>query len=686
MTKQWLKIKINFVIFVLLLGFFCPQAISVFAGEVNENKNPKLANYYLKWLIDDAEAEELAKWDLLILDMEVQENSRVNLKKIRQLNPNIKILAYITSQEIIGNIYQKQWHSEYGNLRKRLVDNIDDSWWLQDGAGNKISFWLDTYMLNMTNDCGSSPGGYKWNEYLPTFVKNEIYGSGLWDGVFYDNLWGNITQIENGNIDINRDGNIEPIIEINREWANGNKKMLAKSRELMGNNFIIIGNGMVYDGYQPYLNGMMFENFPSPLENGGTWSGSMDTYAKIPTVNRQPNTAVLNTYADWDNFAKVRFGLASALMQNFGYFSYDYDVADHGQLWWYDEYDVNLGGPIFPAYNILDKTNDKFKPGLWRRDFANGIAILNSTDKEQKYIFSHEEFEKINGQQDKNINNGSIINWLKISPNDGVILLKRNIEIVNKSFYNGNFIRVYNNNGVQIRNGFFSYLDNFPGNEQVISIDLDNDQNKEYITNGNGTLSFYKNGKKIRTLNPYKSKFKGEISTALVDFDNNGKYEIITGAGKGGGPQIQIMSDNGALIGTFFAYDKNFRGGVNVSGGDIGGDAKPEIVVGPGAGMEPEVRIYSSSGKLYSKFMAYDKKFKGGVNVAVGDVNGDGRNEIVTGAGSGGGPHVRIFNNCGELISQFMAYDKNVKTGVKVIVEDINNDGVDEILADNANF
>ena len=50
-----------------------------------------------------------------------------------------------------------------------------------------------------------------------------------------------------------------------------------------------------------------------------------------------------------------------------GYFSFDYGDKNHGQLWWYDEYDVNLGKPLFPAYNIQDKTNDKFKPGLWRR-------------------------------------------------------------------------------------------------------------------------------------------------------------------------------------------------------------------------------------------------------------------------------------------------------------------------------
>jgi hypothetical protein len=56
------------------------------------------------------------------------------------------------------------------------------------------------------------------------------------------------------------------------------------------------------------------------------------------------------------------------------------------------------------------------------------------------------------------------------------------------------------------------------------------------------------------------------------------------------------------------------------------------------------VRIFRADGTPTAAFSAYAEAFKGGTHVAFGDVTGDGRADIVTGAGPGGGPHVRVFD------------------------------------------
>jgi len=178
----------------------------------------------------------------------------------------------------------------------------------------------------------------------------------------------------------------------------------------------------------------------------------------------------------------------------------------------------------------------------------------------------------------------------------------------------------------------------------------------------------------------YDKKFTGGVNVAAGDVDGDGKDEIITGAGAGGGPHIRVFDLFGQPKAGFFAYDKKFTGGVNVAAGDVDGDGKDEIIVGSGAGGGPHVQVFDLFGQPKAGFFAYDKKFTGGVNVAAGDVDGDGKDEIITGAGAGGGPHIRVFDGKGGLKFHFFAFNKDFLGGVNVAAGDVDGDGKDEIM------
>ena len=90
--------------------------------------------------------------------------------------------------------------------------------------------------------------------------------------------------------------------------------------------------------------------------------------------------------------------------------------------------------------------------------------------------------------------------------------------------------------------------------------------------------------------------------------------------------------------------------------GDIDGDGIDEIIVGAGPGGGPNVQIFRADGTSLKSFMAYDISFRNGIKVASCDVTGNGRAEIITGPEAGGGPNVKVFNSQGEQLKSFIFF------------------------------
>jgi CSLREA domain-containing protein len=188
-------------------------------------------------------------------------------------------------------------------------------------------------------------------------------------------------------------------------------------------------------------------------------------------------------------------------------------------------------------------------------------------------------------------------------------------------------------------------------------------------------------GQVLHTFTPFPG-FVGAVSVATGDLTGDGVPDVVIGAGAGGGPHVRAFDGRTlAEIASFFAYDPGFRGGVNVTVGDLFGDGRGEIITGAGAGGGPHVKAFDAAGRELFGFFAYAPTFTGGVNVAVGDLNGDRVGEIVTGAGAGGGPHVKAFDprTLGETLS-FFAFAPTFTGGVRVAVGDLAGTGQANII------
>ncbi|MCA9068080.1 MAG: FG-GAP repeat protein, partial [Planctomycetaceae bacterium] len=112
-------------------------------------------------------------------------------------------------------------------------------------------------------------------------------------------------------------------------------------------------------------------------------------------------------------------------------------------------------------------------------------------------------------------------------------------------------------------------------------------------------------------------------------------------------------------------------GGVFVAAGHLNPsvDDFADIVTGAGAGGGPHVRGFSGADQsLLVSYFAYALTFTGGVSVATADLNGDGVSDIITGAGPGGGPHVRAIDGADTTreLAGFFPFDSTFGGGVFV--------------------
>lgn len=194
----------------------------------------------------------------------------------------------------------------------------------------------------------------------------------------------------------------------------------------------------------------------------------------------------------------------------------------------------------------------------------------------------------------------------------------------------------------------------------------------------------------------YNGRFRNGVTVAVGDVDGDGLADIITGPSRGRQP-VQVFRNNlagdplnplaGAPFRAFQPFHRRFRGGVNLAAGDLTGDGRAEIIVGSGAAMRATIRVFDAQlfGPLDAEppfireILPSSPRRRGGVTVAVADLAGspDDTPEIIAGLGVGAGSRLEVFNSqTGTLLNNMVLFDGNGSNAPLRVAADVNGQDV----------
>jgi uncharacterized protein (TIGR03437 family) len=291
----------------------------------------------------------------------------------RRLNPNAILLPYRIAEEetTVANFPVYTYNNSNVNLDYQFFQAFSPDWYLHDSEGN-IVLEAPIYPTGALANLSSFAPVVNGNTYTTLLVNElntKVFPSGAWDGIFFDDLYGDISPfIPNYqdpaliDVDIARNGTRSTPAQVSEMARNGGTAILKLLRETNLDQQLIMGN-VGAPGLDPYVNGFLFECVNYRWTMAGTssfspmaWRATFDAYRGYQAAMRRPRANALEGCgATYDYHGGVdyplptaadlishRFTMGSALLDD-GFYAFDLHGGTSPPLW-YDEYSVNSAG------------------------------------------------------------------------------------------------------------------------------------------------------------------------------------------------------------------------------------------------------------------------------------------------------------------------------------------------------
>ncbi len=356
----------------------------------NQPSYPRTFNLWGEGSFYDKSLEDISRIDLWIGAWFDEPESRI----LRQMNPAIRLLTWM---DAIAVNYE-----------------APDEYYLRDTQGQRVELWVGCYLLNITRP--EVVDYMVQRAYERTVAHNLSY-----DGCFFDNVM--LTQSWRTEdiygrpvaYDADEDGVPDDPAAFDAAWGAGVRRLLSEFRRRLPGALMMCHSFHAWEpGFVELYNGTSLGFYGPEVRAGERDFGELwDTLqiwkdrSHAPALNAfeaavHPELGYGYGYEPWTvippatlefvrtDYAAMRFGLALSLMGD-EYYTYEFSDTWHGNDWWYDELDFDLGRPLGPCRRVPCvaecppdlQQNGGFEAGLvssWWFSAGSGSSISLSAD------------------------------------------------------------------------------------------------------------------------------------------------------------------------------------------------------------------------------------------------------------------------------------------------------------------
>jgi len=369
------------IIPIIVLGAGCASL-----GDENTRtpveKYPKIASWLAK---KDNIIESGEPYDLVMSGWFEEGEA----KRIRANNPDALLLAGLTISWVYNGDEWMQFLSNVSNFGKEDPIDFMEEMYLHKSNGQRCAFGWASDEWNHDEIYAMDPRNFYWVEMVTDFYKN-VLDQPQHDGII---------------VDMVTEKSWCPDGISDEDWVAANIKILKEIEEHNKKDKLVIFNSgrdiSQIDEYAEFIDGYVMENA------FGEWGTDFET-----ALNAVQGDYIVILAPDTDDtgeknkyLKRMRLALTLSLLHDKTYVAYDVGPRDHGDAWWFDEYDVELGEPLGDYYISDD---------VYYRDFENGVVVSNP-NKNISVEFDQEMIDITSGTQSSSF---------QVEKGDGRIFLK----------------------------------------------------------------------------------------------------------------------------------------------------------------------------------------------------------------------------------------------------------------------